>query len=115
MSIDSQSKVIHKWDEVVLDEWKTINNEFGVLSNQPAKWEKEENVEKVIGKKKNRWSSKNHDKDHHENDTPLSPALLRLQRRHNEKRVFRNCFVGFNDFGIPVSGLRFFLVYDGLK
>lgn len=36
MQIDSHSSFIPNWDEVAIQEWASINNEYAVLSNRPA-------------------------------------------------------------------------------
>ena len=91
MSIDSHSKLIKSWDDHVINEWKLINNEFAVLSNQPA----------ILWKNYNETSGIDQD------DDLIMESLIKEKQNHNflvgHQRVYRNCIVLFNDYSVPVS------------
>ncbi len=97
LSIDSHSQLIEAWDDVSKKQWKSINNEFAVLSNQPAIWFKEK-------KKKD------------DDDAKKKPRYGKFNQRIDygndwQNRVYMNCFVLFNDYGIPVSNTKFLFIF----
>ena len=116
LSIDSHTQLIKSWDDVSKSQWRSINNEFAVLSNQPAIWHKYDEEEKKIEDEKRKKIEKEKERR----------KALRAKKKHNvdgdkgqsekdqltEKNkveedwtnhVYMNCFVKFNDYGIPVS------------
>ena len=42
MQVDAHTKFVNNWDKIALDEWKSANNEFGVLSTVPPSVRDEE-------------------------------------------------------------------------
>lgn len=90
MSIDSHSKLIKSWDDHVINEWKLINNELAVLSNQPA----------ILWKKYN-------DTSIGQDEDLIMDSLIKEKQDGNflvgHQRVYRNCIVLFNDYSVPVS------------
>ena len=79
MSIDSHSRVIHHWDDVAFHQWSMINNEFAVISNQPAPLFKNHKPDDVGGYK--------------HGDVVMEGL---------ERNVLRNCIILFNDYSVPV-------------
>lgn len=92
LSIESHSSMIESWDEVAKKEWLMINNEFAVLSNQPA-GHKHINLP-PRDMKRMEWALK---KSGSFND----PNGYNYEDWKN--KVYMNCIILFNDYGIPVS------------
>jgi len=117
MSIDSHSKLIQHWDDVVKNEWKMIDNEFGVLSNMPAVWWKYPKKDDGLLESEDVKRDQQMDGDVIGNGNVVDEEMnmdelaTLIKNEQNvtpmigDKRVYRSCIVLFNDYAIPVSKL----------
>ena len=109
LSIDSHTQLIKSWDDVSKNQWRNINNEFAVLSNQPAIWHKndEEEKKKIENENKKRKAihakkESNADGDEGESEKEQSTEKNKVEEDWTN-HVYMNCFVKFNDYDVPVS------------